>query len=102
MTRKRGQYEDVDLRFLLEKNKALERKIKSLVKENSRLKKERSRSADLEEKDLEEGLKLPEIETGNECPSCGSTSTQSFNLEIRGSKYRYIECKCGKRSRVKK
>lgn len=107
MSRKRGHHEDSDLRFLLEKNKTLERKIRSLAKENSQLKKERSRrpaESQLEEDEPEKSACKPiEIISTETCASCGSSEVKSFDLEVRNIKYKTTECSsCGKRSRIKK
>jgi DNA-directed RNA polymerase subunit M/transcription elongation factor TFIIS len=106
VSRKRGHYEDSDFRYLLEKNKTLERKARSLVRENNRLKKERSRAAEEAQDEMEKAAdskpKAP-APTTNLCSACGSANLRGFDLDIRGIDYRYVECvACGKRSRARK
>lgn len=111
MARKRGHHEDSDLKFLLEKNKALERKIRSLAKENSQLKKERSRHAseiqteseEPEKQSVKTSYKPIEVVSTETCSFCGSSEVKSFDLEVRNIKYKATACSsCGKRNRVKK
>lgn len=108
-TRKRGRYDESDVRHVSEQNKKLKRKLASLLRENGRLKKEGERwrgatdSADAAEEVPEQAPPPPPAEISATCPHCGTSNVEGYTLEVRGESRKYLKCKnagCRRNSRV--